>query len=196
MDLVSIASEFRYVVPDGATPRSIEFELNPAPSLMRRALHLGLIGTDYDPTQAPATAGFYVDVEFYKAQSKLQTQRFCLLHGAIDPQQSFRYPAPPFFVLQSAPGSVLYDPNQIALLSGRSPSLTANTLIWPVWGFGDVGGSVLAQVLYTAPIEFTADIDRVDVRTVPFAASWIPSAYAGAAEPRVGIACAIVSKAM
>lgn len=198
MEILDIASKLQSVVPDNVTPRAIEMELNPAQSLMRRSLHLGLVGIGYDSTQSGETAAFWVDVEFYKANSKLDTQRFAFLNGNAgnDPEEAGRHPCPPFFVLKTDEASGSYDPFDIALLSGRSPMLTGGMLMWNLLAFGSAGFATGSAVLFTAPIEFTADIDRVVVKTVPRSSQWIPCFVAGSGDPRLALAAAIVSKAL
>jgi hypothetical protein len=192
MTVLDIASNVGVVNPDGVTPKSMEFELTPAQSLRRRALHVGLASANF----SSGGSQFWLDVDFIRGHSKLQTQRFCLFHHGDSVNQTGRYPCPGFYVLQSDPASQVVNSLLIPQLSGRSPSLAGNMLMWPI---DDVLGGVspeVADVLYTSPIEFVADIDRVTVRTVPLGAQWIPLKIDASADCVVAIACAIVSTSL
>jgi hypothetical protein len=69
-------------------------------------------------------------------------------------------------------------------------------LIWPIFGIMQDAGVPVAAVLYTSPLEFVADIDRVVVRTTPRTTQWVPTPKDLSEDIEVGIACAIVSTSL
>jgi hypothetical protein len=192
MTILDIAANVGVVNPDGVTPKSIEFDLAPAQSLRRRALHVGLASFNF----RSVGSRFWLDVDFIRGHSKVQTQRFCLFHDGDSVNQSGRNPCPGFYVLQSDPASYVVNSLLIPQLSGRSPSLAGNMLMWPIDEVLAGSAPEVSAVLYTSPIEFVADIDRVTVRTVPLEAQWVPGKIDPSADCVVAIACAIVSTSL
>lgn len=200
MERIQFASGGRSCAPNGVTPQEMVFDLAVSESLTRRELHLAFFGVGWDCGGGSSTDQVFVEVELFLGNSTMQRMRFAPALSGVTWGDLAVTPEPfctlPFIVLHSDSSVVSTDPSAIAFESGRSPNLAPNALLWPLNGYASSGALAMSSVAYTFPMEFTGRYDRVEFRTRPAAAQWIPRMAPSAVDPVVFMLGAMVSKAV
>jgi hypothetical protein len=151
----------------------------PVPRELRlRHLHLAWSSFDYYPYAfAPGVVQqFEVRVALFTNNTK-QDELFFGISASGGGRSTMAFPA--FSFLRSPFILPLDDPANIAFTSSRSPSLVADSLMWPN---GDLDPLYGPSAMFTCPLTFRAAIDRVDFEvTGPNGSVWTPAGNSASA---------------